>query len=268
MNTEKKETLLGTNKLLSASPKLEMYATSWTIQLETAAKIIGERAQGFKIMHIQASKRHRSTYNRLMYLSIVFGPLAAIISGIGVTLYPDDPSLFPVISSIIAFLAGIFVSVVKFSKFEQSASAHKLAAAKYTSLENNVRRQLTLPRNVRTNAARYTHWLSTSYDDLFLASPLIDTHIVRRYNAGAKASGLSVPLEQEIVISINTDYDHGSINTQLSTNPSPDVPSLNKVPRSPSKTVTRKKHEIIPLPELKQFGDGMMKYEVDRMMAL
>ena len=56
-----------------------------------------------------------------------------------------------VISEIIlGFLSGVIVAILKYGKYDEVSTANKSAAAKYASLEANVRRQLSLYRSDRT----------------------------------------------------------------------------------------------------------------------
>ena len=100
-------------------------------------------------------------------------------------------------------MSGIVVAITKFGKFEERSSHHKLAASKYTSLESNVRRQLILCRTDRINAGQYLEWIGNSFDELFLASPLVARNIYEKYVELAHKNGISVPDEYEITINID-----------------------------------------------------------------
>lgn len=245
----------------------------WSNKLEDVTRIVGENSQGYKFMHIEASRNNMRSYEIFMYLSICFGPLSAVITGIGISLQPDAPTLFPIISGVVAFVAGIFTTIVKFGKFDQSASSHKLAASKYTSLESNVRRQLTLPRDIRIDSVNYIHWLNTAYDELFMASPLIPDIIVRRYNKNALKSGISTPTKQHNIITINTDYENNTIADlnncmKIKINLKPDdVENVQGEEKRLSNTTNIKRTgSFLPFSELNQYSDGMMNYEMNRMI--
>jgi hypothetical protein len=262
---------------------LEMETTqnvSWNAALEEVTRTVGENSQGYKFMHIKAARSNLKRYEFLMYMSIFLGPLSAVISGVGMSLQPDPPAVFDIISSIIAFIAGIFTAIVKFGKFDQSAISHKLAASKYTSLESNVRRQLTLPRNVRIASVNYISWLNTVYDELFISSPLIPDRIVSDYERSNMHTGISTPTKQNNVILINTDYEQDTITALTNNNaiqinkqhsnqqleaekePSPEeneaLSNTNNIKRTGS---------FIPFTELNQYSDGMMNYEMKRLIG-
>jgi hypothetical protein len=257
--------------------------TKWNSKMEVVTRSIGENSQGYKFMHIRAAQTDMKYYEILMYLGIIMGPLSAVISGIGMSLRPEAPTTFPIISSIVGFIAGILTTVVKFSKFDQVASAHKLAASKYTSLESNVRRQLSLPRDVRIDSMTYIQWLNTSYDELFLASPLIPDKIVEQYEKASEETGISIPIRQNVTITVNTDYEDRAIsdltNTQnilVNGKNKPELPIEHDQGPLPTPeehktlqgtTSIKRGASFLPLSELNKYSDGMMKYEMKRMMG-
>jgi hypothetical protein len=70
-------------------------------------------------------------------------------------------------------ISGIFSSIIKFSKLDHSIVQYKTIGAKYSSLEGNIRRQLSLDRIDRINAGKYLEWVSKSYVELVEATPIL-----------------------------------------------------------------------------------------------
>jgi hypothetical protein len=180
---------------------------NWESQIELVAKSIGENAQGYKFMHIDAARNEVNMYDKVMYLSLIVGPLEIAVNALGMLLNPDGPILVPTIAIVLGFLTTVFISIVKFGEFNESAVSHKRAASEYTSLESNVRRQMALPRDVRIDAVAYVNWLGLSYDRVFTGAPLISQKIVDRYTKVADSSGVSIPTLKDVVIDVNTDYE-------------------------------------------------------------
>jgi len=268
----------------------------WTENLENNVKIIGEKSTGYKIMHIKAAQESATFYDRIMYLGISLGPLAGLLSGIGSALDPDAPITFPIISSCVAFLSGVVVAFIKFGKWDEITTAHKNAAAKYTSLESNVRRQLALPRGGRSEPATYVRWVGDSFDELFLASPLIRSKIYTAYAKTAVKAKLTVPDEYGLMVPIDPKYDvqqahrrslaHSiTINHQEVKNEeegevdkkedgtekeqgSPEAKAhldINvKTDRTPG---VRRSNKLRSIPELNQYSAGKMEYEMKRLMG-
>lgn len=259
---------------------------NWTSIMEKNVKEIGEKAKGYKIMHIQQAHKVSNKYKYLMYLGIFLGPLSALLSGIGATLNQDAPVKFPIASACVGFIAGLVVAITKFGKFEEKSSHHKIAASKYTSLESNIRRQLMLYRNHRVNAAKYIEWIGNSFDDLFMASPLITRKIYTNYVKIAKKNGISIPDEYNLTIDINQTYQIQKFNemkdvTVIQINESDchneetnneikiDIetqPNENTTFKGPTKI--KRTDTLSNFPELNEFSDGRMGYEMRRMMGL
>ncbi|MFH7416703.1 hypothetical protein, partial [Pseudomonas syringae group genomosp. 7] len=83
-------------------------------------------------------------YNILMYFVICGTTICGILSAS----IPDEyASVIQVILTTGTFSMGLASAIIKFSKFEQKALSHKNIAAKFASLEANIRRQLSLDRN-------------------------------------------------------------------------------------------------------------------------
>lgn len=276
-----------TNSFIYNTDHINVENVSWTGIMEKNVKEIGEKAKGYKIMHIQQAHKVSNKYKMLMYLGICLGPLSALLSGIGATLNPDAPVKFPIASACAGFIAGIVVAITKFGKLEEKSSHHKIAASKYTSLESNIRRQLILCRNNRVNAAKYIEWIGNSFDDLFMASPLINKNIYTNYVKIAKKNGITIPDEYDLTININQPYQIQKLNemkdiTTIEINESNSENKENnnnineiKIDIENQKnenmsfkgdTQIRRTNEFSNFPELNEFSDGRMGYEIKRMM--
>ena len=286
-------------KLLSPDTQLKRLGKkiSWNKTIEHNIKKIGEKALGYKIMHIKESLNISKKYNFLMYMGIFFGPLSGLLSATGAIVTPvDAPVYFPMMASCVAFLSGIVVAITKFGKFEVRCTHHKTAASKYISLENNIRRQLALCRWDRVHAQRYLEWVGKSFDNLFRESPLIAARIYSKYIEMAKKAGLIVP--EEYHIEINTDdesktrtfNDVSTIRINIEDNEDKEnrksisdhsnnsnnsnkanLRDKNRTSISNNSLKNKNKKSVSHtnlFSESSKYNDGMMNYEMNRMMDL
>jgi hypothetical protein len=252
---------------LGPSPK------AWTNQLENSVKHIGDKATGYKIMHVKAARGSKCIYNFLMYLGILCGPVAGFLSGVTAIFYPTPGFVLQILSTFIAMLSGILVAIVKFGNFEESTSSHKLAAARYTSLESNVRRQLLFCKRERLPAGQYMDYIGSSYDELFMSSPFIPAKIYKHYARIAKAQGLVVPDEYGLTVKINMEYEEKTIKEVTRKT----AVEINKddvtTPEPQQRTLLQKTKDIkrstsgVPMADLSKYSDGQMNYEIKRMMG-
>lgn len=147
--------------------------SEWNPRIEKVVKEIEQQSKVYKNIHLKKSEQLSLIYNRCMLFAIFLGPLATTLSGVGMILYPDGTYYMTITSTILTFLSGILLSYVKFYKIEELSSSHSMAACKYTSLEKNIHRQLQLYKSDRISSQDYLDWITTTFDELLISSPLI-----------------------------------------------------------------------------------------------
>jgi len=257
----------------------------WNDNIEKVVKNIGNDCKAFKIMHINVAMQNTKYYNIFMLLGIVLGPLSGTIGAIGSALDEKADPTFPIIAAIVAFMSGMIIAIIKFGKHDEVSILNKSTAAKYISLETNIRRQLSLYRNNRLNSYKYLEWVTTSYEKLFESAPLISTSIQNEY---VKNYNTSLPGMINAEIEINNTSIHEVVNTEeIVINI--DDNSIKKLPEpedvrggdaggdargdaiGDKKEKKNKKcknsEKIGTTTDFNQFADGEMKYQMGRMFG-
>ena len=250
----------------------------WNSKLEEAARDIGEAAQGYKHMHISEAQKASKKHHRLMGTGIVIGPLASVLSSVGVALGLENNPIISVFVIVLGFLSGIIVATVKFGKYDEVSNANKSAAARYTSIEANVRRQLGLYRKDRVAAISYMEWLETKYEELLMSAPLLPSSAYQAYSSFAKKKGLTVPDKYDHIININRDYGESKIKditnkSQINiTVPETDLLAHRSEGHDHSicsdTTPVKRGITMSQIPQLNQCSDKMLEYEMNRLMGL
>ena len=245
----------------------------WNSKLEEAAQSIGQAAQGYKHMHIWQAQEASRKHSCLMGSGIVVGPLASVLSSIGLALGIGAEPTISVFTIVLGFVSGILVATVKFGKYDEVSNANKSAAARYTSIESNVRRQLSLYRNDRIAAIPYMDWLETKYQELLLSAPLLPPDAYVKFSTYAQKNGLSVPKQYDNMISITAEEAHNVLDTQKI-----EVVVENEGDESASESSKNNKIKIrrkykrsssmAKIPQLNQCSDKMLEYEMRRMMGI
>jgi len=163
---------------------IEQYNTKWNYKLERVLKVIEKQCENYKNTHRNISIDCDKKYSRLMLISIVLAPLSGVVSTIGATIDKDINTMFyyTTVSTILSFTTGIIISMIKFSKFDKSNNAHSLAASRYISLGNNIKRQLLLDYRDRVPAKEYLEWVIKNFDDLYTSSPMVSDDILNKYS--------------------------------------------------------------------------------------
>ena len=153
----------------------------WTQKLENVAKKIGEDSKSYKLMHIFQARKYALVYNALSITSIILGPIAGLIAGVEVALHPSEHPVFPIIVAIVSTFSGIIAAAVKFGNYDIKSQSNKAIAARYTSIESNIRRQLNVERDNRVPPSEYLRWLEDKYEELQLSAPMIQPTIYNRF---------------------------------------------------------------------------------------
>ncbi len=223
--------------------------TIWNHHIEEVVKDIGESSKAYKTMHNKEARNANDTYNRLMIAGIITGPLSGIISAIGSSINYTPITITQIV---LGFLSGLFIAILRFGKYDEVSNSNKSAAAKYASLESNIRRQLSLYRKDRFPAVSYLEWTETKYDDLISSAPLLSNHVFEEYSLLAKENNWKIPDQYSDSIDINEDIEG-------------DIESCKK--ESNFVKVTRS-NTMSTLPEINSCSDQMLKYEMKRFMNI
>jgi hypothetical protein len=149
--------------------------SNWNARIETVVRDIQDQSKLYKEIHLKKAHSLTSTYNHYMMCTTFLSPLATALSGIGIIIFPEESYYLTISTALLTFLSGVMISYVKFNKMEELSQSHSIAASKYTSLEKNIHRQLSLYESDRISSQEYLEWLTSTFDELLISSPLIET---------------------------------------------------------------------------------------------
>jgi hypothetical protein len=257
----------------------------WNSKLEGVAKDIGNDAMAYKIMHLEEAQQAMDTYDYLMLWGIILGPISGIVSSIGAAINMSDYPALVISEIILGFLSGIVVAILRYGKYDEASSANKSAAAKYASIEANVRRQLSFYRPDRANSTTYMDWLETKYEEILASAPLIHTNIFNDYSKKAKENKWSIPNSYSHTIVINEDFEEtktqdmlnnkiiATIEEEEEEEGNNDVkidivPSRRESMLKGNNNITISRTETMSkIPEINSCSDQMLNYEMKRMMG-
>ena len=180
-----------------------------------------------------------------MYLSMFFGPISGILNTVNITFQNEcrEDTPFTVAAVVCSFFSAFFLAAVKFGNFEENSTKHKQFSARYSSLENNIKRQLTLKPEYREKPNDYYVFIGKNFDDLTENSPRIPSRISKDFVHKAKKNKLAIP----DVFSID-------VSKTLTTIQEEEKKFKKKKEDSPKKNVDAEK-----------FSDGAVKYELQRL---
>lgn len=208
------------DEIIQSDKKLK--GQDWNTNLENETRNIGESSICYKIIHSNKARKTYNIYLFLMILGIIIGPISGVVSAIDTALNPPTNPTMSIIAIFLSFLSGIVVSIVKFGRYDELSNSHQKAGAQYTSIENNIRRQLSLYRKDRVPANSYLEFISVKYDDLFLNSPLVSEAEFDKFIIKAKKNNIAVPIKHNSAISVNTESEIQKNEDKSPTNSFPD----------------------------------------------
>ena len=234
---------------------------SWDDDSEDFIKQITDNIKSYKFMHLQQAQQSYSFYRKLTIGGIIIGPMASILSSINQVLNPDENPVIPIIEILLGFLAGIIVTIIKFGKYDEAMNSNQTVAAKYSSLEANISRQMCLYRENRLPSTNYLEWIETKYGDILNSAPIITKNTYNSFVKNATKNGHRVPNRYDSIITINKDsLPEIIIQTETTTD--------NKTTSDPNKVTTKRSTTMMKLPEVNQYSDKMLQYEMKRMFNM
>jgi hypothetical protein len=154
----------------------------WNDNLEKETYNIAYNCNNSKINHIKNSIIYSRIYSMFIILGVLIGPISSTLS----TTDAFSSSTLLIISSFTGYISGIIIAIIKFGKFEQLSISNKNAAMKYNSLENNIKRQLSLYRTDRIKPDHYLKWIEIKFEEINSSSPLIHKNFLKINNEQPK----------------------------------------------------------------------------------
>lgn len=233
------ETISHSHNILNSDEKY----SKWNTKIENVVADIYNKSLLYKSQHMKEAQNSYNKYSFFMIAVIIITPLAGSISVLKIIL-DSDSYLFSIFSSILSFSAGIIVSVVKFAKYDEIGNSHKTATARYISLLNNVKRQLSLYRKDRISSNEYLQWLTNAFDELFISSPLLHADSLLDNIDDEK---LIINEEDEECEKIKKDEDNEYKNIKIENKEEKDIESL------------------LSTRDFNIYNDGMMTYQLNRL---
>lgn len=148
----------------------------WTPEITKKLNQIKERSWAYTWIH-----RENSIYLCDIYewVSIIAYSLS-FLNGV-VLIFPNHLIYIRIFNIILSFGAGILMFYIKNKNLTETAERHKLFSSRFSSIYNNIDRQLSLPIYQRENALHYHRWITSQYDTLTGSAPDIDPPIVEEY---------------------------------------------------------------------------------------
>lgn len=259
--------------------KVETTPKIWNETTEKVIKDIQTSCREYKYMHVEACKAASRKYDFTMYVIIAVGPISSILAS---TYDTSDNCNSPINQAVQIFLyliTGVLSAIIKFSKFEHKATVHRTTSLKFSSLENNIKRQLTLRPEDRQPADKYLDWVIHSFDELFNSSPIIADTVFQKWSKERKdetdaSKETTIPCKETTIPSKETTIpskedlhlckEHSGICKDHSGDTTTPVTTPVTTHVATSLPSPRPQYPLEEL-EYNSFSDGKMNYELARL---
>ena len=245
---------------------------NWNNNSESVINQLRENIKNCKIMHIQQAQQFHSFYTKLTISGIVIGPMASILSAINQVIHPEQNHFISILEIILGFLSGIVVAIIKFGKYDELMNSNQAVATKYTTLEANIIRQMCLCRENRISPEIYLEWVETKYGEILSTAPIITKNTYDNFNKNCNHNGYTMTINKDSLQEIISQQNDGTPNDET-----PNVGTLNdETPNvgtpndenPPIKTVKKGTVTMSKLPQINQYSDKMLQYELKRMLNM
>jgi len=250
-------------------------SAKWTGSFEKMVKDIGEQCRGYKWMFIRSAMTMSRRFDVLMYITIALGPMVGILTTLKNILESDNKA-FDILAIVFAFLAGVVASIVKYSNLSEKTHTYRKTAARFASLEFNIRTQLSAVRDARLQPRPYVKWVTSVFDDLYASMPLLPETIFDKWNQFAKKSLIANARSIESEVDVDKELKQRQVSNmnKIEVNTTPSMSTSGSEDEQKENIVVVKRrhprncHMAITLPELNRFSNPKMEYEFHRFMGL
>jgi hypothetical protein len=240
--------------------------TEWTDELETQLKYLGECAQGYVRMYKMDILKYSAYQQRWTSGSISAGVISSALLTLSLALGIEHNQVMIIISTLLSFGSSVCHGYLYQVDYASIIADLKRQTAKYSGLQNNIKRQLSLSRDKREKAEDYHYWITNNYDQLSETSLNIHPDTIELYRKICKDSNLPFPDENaddaKIVVHVETGH--------VSTCPPIRTSLLDVISQEDKSTLVKvvKGDSLrgqVNIQEALRYTDQHMQYELNRL---
>ena len=177
---------------------------SWTDSMEHIIKEWGEKAFGYKTLHMHEANNWKSFSNRFHILIICLSCFAGVTN---LSAYTRFPWLSMTVG-VLNVCTGMLVSVMKYYRPDEMFQLHLLSAKKYGRFYRTISLELSTDKQNRSNADELCKNSRILYDTIVEESPLVNDKTIEWYKKDIDIKNVPDIVQHTKVIEIrNTTED-------------------------------------------------------------
>lgn len=168
----------------------------WTDTLEDYFAKIGEKAQGYSLLHKQAEALYSYRTTLIDLPVIILSTVCGTLSIGGANIFPSDwvESANQIVGSL-SIGVGVLNTVGTYFAWSKRAEAHRVSSLQYARMSRFLRVELQLPREERMNCAELLKMIRTDWERLTEISPILPDSLITEFRNLYKKRTVSKPDE-------------------------------------------------------------------------
>lgn len=187
----------------------------WTKDIEDELLLLSQYSEGYTRMFLDDSQYYSKIYNRVSIFTVLSAIISAGLTSVGVGVGTDNTGYY-ITSIICGFFTALSESLLRYAEFETKIKELKIMGSQFSSLSNNIRRQLSLTVDEREPAKLYHTWISKTYEDTLQNSQSIRQKTVNRYKKFCKNNNIPFPNERPLTkIEVKEEVKQDDTNTTI-----------------------------------------------------
>lgn len=147
----------------------------WNQNIENLLKEKQFKCVKYSWLHLRDSQRYNNFHNYIYYINTIFTSLsgASVITsnGLSKSISIETLNFINIIFGVILIFSTVLNAFQHQTNYSELSNKHKIAAAKYSSLGNNMLKLLALDEAEKKTSLEYFTWADTEYTDLEIESP-------------------------------------------------------------------------------------------------
>ena len=175
----------------------------WNYRIQLLLKKIGERAMGYKYMHIQDQYHYVWVLRVYFLIEVVVLSIIGMLTGgqlvgfIASSDFAEDPKIvipLNIIQILIVFLYAIIRGFRMVGGYEDNIWSHKYNSAKFNEIFLEIQEQLSLPTADRAVDKEFLKYIIKQYNGLLETSPKIRQKSIKKYLKSVEDENIFKPI--------------------------------------------------------------------------
>ena len=168
----------------------------WTDTLEDYFAKIGEKAQGYSLLHKQAEALYSYRTTLIDLPVIILSTVCGTLSIGGANIFPTDwAETANQAVGALSIGVGVLNTVGTYFAWSKRAEAHRVSSLQYARMSRFLRVELQLPRQERMNCAELLKMIRTDWERLTEISPILPDGLITEFRSMYQKRNVSKPDE-------------------------------------------------------------------------